>query len=207
MKPRCPEVRVVLFDLGGVLVELSGVQTMHAWLGGRYSDEELWRKWLASPAIRAFETGRTTSEIFADQLIAEMGLPVGREEFLRRFTLWPRGLFPGALDLVSRIPPRFTRATLSNSNLLHWPRMMHEMGLAEVFDHYFASHLLGKLKPDEDIFQFVIGRLNCAAEEILFLDDNELNTEAARRVGIVAFRAKGVSAAERILIENGILGC
>ena len=40
------ELRVVLFDVGGVLVELSGIQTMHTWLGNRLTDRQLWARWL-----------------------------------------------------------------------------------------------------------------------------------------------------------------
>src|SRR5512132_1938643 len=86
-------IRVVLFDLGGVFIDLSGVPTMIGWLSNRVSPEELWRMWLTSPAVRAFETGRTTPEAFADELIAEMKLPVTKEQFLEAFTCWPRGLF------------------------------------------------------------------------------------------------------------------
>jgi putative hydrolase of the HAD superfamily len=70
-------IRIVLFDVGGVLVELPGVPTTLAWIGNRVSHEELSRMWLTSPVVRAFETGRATPEVVADQLIAEMALPVG----------------------------------------------------------------------------------------------------------------------------------
>lgn len=198
-------IRVVLFDVGGVLVELSGVPTMLAWMGDRHSPEDLWKIWLTSPVVRAFETGRTTPESFADQLIAEMALPVGRKQLLEEFTSWPRGLFPGALDLVARVPRRYTRATLCNSNALHWPRMMNELRLDQAFDHHFASHLLGKIKPDEEAFQHVTATLGCVAEEVLFLDDNQLNVAAAERVGMSAVRVKGPTEAEQALVEAGIL--
>src|ERR1700674_3050242 len=91
------QIRIGLFDVGGVLVELPGVPTMLAWMGNRGSPEELLRMWLTSPVVRAFETGRATLEVFADQLIAEMALPVGRDQPLDEFTRWTVGLFPGAL--------------------------------------------------------------------------------------------------------------
>ena len=146
-------IRVVLFDLGGVLVELAGVPTMLAWMNNRVSAEELWRMWLTSAAVRAFETGRTAPERFADELIAEMALPVSRETLLAEFALWPRGLFPGALDLVARIPRRFLRATLSNSNAVHWPRLMQELELEVAFDRHFASHQIRQIKPDPAAFR------------------------------------------------------
>jgi putative hydrolase of the HAD superfamily len=58
------------------------------------------------------------------------------------------------------------------------------MRLAEAFDHHFASHLMGKIKPDEESFQHVLDMLHCDADEVLFLDDNQLNVEAAKRVGM-----------------------
>ncbi|HEY6350010.1 MAG TPA: HAD-IA family hydrolase [Candidatus Angelobacter sp.] len=199
------QIRVVLFDVGGVLVELSGVPAMLAWMDNRVSPDELLGMWLASPVVRAFETGRATAEVFADQLIVEMALPVGRDRLLKEFTRWPTGLFPGALDLIGRVPTRYARATLSNSNALHWPRLMVDLQLGGAFDHHFASHLIGKIKPDEEVFHHVIEVLNCRGEEILFVDDSQLNVEAAKRVGIKAVQARGVAEAERVLLENGVI--
>ncbi len=198
-------ISVVLFDLGGVLVELAGVPTMLAWMNNRISPEELRTMWLRSPAVREFETGRATPEAFASGLIAEMALPVSGEKLLLEFTLWPRGLFPGALELVDRIPPAYTRATLSNSNALHWPRLMNDLQLAGAFDHHFASHQIRKIKPDQEAFRHVTDTLGCAAEEVLFLDDNELNVETARSLGMKAVQVKGVAAAEQVLLETGVI--
>jgi glucose-1-phosphatase len=197
-------IRVVLFDIGGVLVEPSGIPTMLSWMGHRVSPEELFKMWLASPVVRAFETGRTTPEVFAGQLIAEMSMAVEKQTLLQEFAAGAR-LFPGALDLIDRIPRTYTRATLANSNALHWPRLMNEMQLASAFDHHFASHLTGKIKPDENAFQHVIDTLKCGANEILFLDDNQLNVDAATKLGMNAFQAKGISAAERILLHAGVI--
>jgi glucose-1-phosphatase len=199
------EIRVVLFDLGGVLVELSGVPIMLQWMGNRTSPEALLKMWLRSPVVRAFETGQITAEEFGDELIAEMVLPVARERLLAEFACWPQRLFPGTLDLLGRIPQRYRRATLSNTNALHWPRLMTEMGLANVFDHHFASHLTGKIKPDEEVFYHVVDKLGCRAEEILFLDDSPLNVEAAGRIGIKAIQVKGTVAAEQALVDFGIV--
>jgi hypothetical protein len=52
---------VILFDLGGVLIELSGISTMLAWIGPTMTIEELWRRWLTSPGVRLFESGRISA--------------------------------------------------------------------------------------------------------------------------------------------------
>jgi hypothetical protein len=50
--------RVLLFDVGGVLVQLSGVETMLGWMGETATSEEMWRMWLHSTPVREFERGR-----------------------------------------------------------------------------------------------------------------------------------------------------
>nr|BAJ06937.1 haloacid dehalogenase-like hydrolase [uncultured bacterium] len=203
MKPEWLEV--ALFDLGGVLVEFTGVPTLLSWIDGQMRPEELWRHWLTSPNVRAFETGAMEPEDFAELLIAELDLPVQRADFLDSFTHWPNGLFPGAMELISEIPRPIVRATLSNSNSLHWPRLMTEMGLSEAFDFHFASHLMGKIKPDKEAFEHVMSSLGSIPESILFLDDNQLNVDAALSLGIRAFRVQGVEEARFVMEEIGAL--
>ena len=193
-----------MFDLGGVLVELAGVPTMLSWTRRHIESDELWRRWLTSPSVRAFESGRTSPDDFADALIAEFELPVQPPEFLAAFTSWPRGLLAGALELVNEVPTPIARVTLSNTNCLHWPRLMTEMGLSEVFDFHFASHLTGNMKPDEEAFQHVLESVGCRADTVLFLDDNQLNVDAALSLGIGAFRVQGVAQARAVLERNGV---
>ncbi len=184
--------KVILFDLGGVLVELTGVPTMHQWSNHRYDDDELWSYWLRSDAVRSFETGKISASRFADQIIEEMALPINKKEFLDKFTRWPKGLFPGASDLLTNLRKSFTLACLSNTNELHWPRLMHEMGLHDLLDHHYSSHKLGMLKPDLDVFQHVVDELACKPAAILFLDDNIINVRSAQKVGMEAYCVKGM---------------
>lgn len=199
------QVRVVLFDIGGVLVELTGTHVLLSWISGDLSPEDVWVKWLTSPTVRAFETGRIGPAEFSSRLVGEMELRISPDELLRQFEVWPRGLYPGALELVGSIPARYMKATLSNSNCLHWPRFVEEMGLGDAFDLHFPSHLTGKIKPDVEAYAQVIDALKCGPADILYLDDNKLNTDAAESIGITAVQVKGVQEAERALLEAGIL--
>jgi HAD superfamily hydrolase (TIGR01509 family) len=199
------DIAVVLFDVGGVLVELSGVATLLDWLDQRLTAAQLWSLWLHSPSVRAFETGRIDGRQFAAGVLAELRLDIEPGYFLQAFTHWPTGLYPGAVELIERIPSRYRRALLSNSNALHWPRVLDEMGLGALFEHRFASHLMGKIKPDAEAFEHVLEALDCSASQVLFLDDNVLNVEAARSIGMRAWQACGVQQARRSLQQAGII--
>lgn len=189
------QVRVVLFDIGGVLVELTGTPMLLSWANNSLSPDDVWVKWLTSPTVRAFETGGIDPTEFSTRLVREMQLSICADELLRQFVVWPKGLYPGALELVRSIPAGYTKATLSNCNCLHWPRFVNEMGLGEAFDLHFPSHLTGKIKPDAEAYAQVIDQLNCRPADILYLDDNKLNTDAAERLGIRAVQVKGVKEA------------
>jgi len=197
--------RVVLFDIGGVLVEPSGVATMLGWMRNNVSAEQLWRMWLTSSCVRAFETGRMSPEEFADDVIAEFGLPVPRDAFLEEMTRWSVTLFPGAIELVEQIPPRYVRATLRNTNVIQWKYLMRNEGLTRAFPHHFASHLLGKIKPDAEAFQHVTDALRCEPNEVMFLDDNDINVVAAESIGMQAVRVRGIAEAKRALVVCGVL--
>ncbi len=199
------DIRVLLFDVGGVLVQLSGVETMLEWLGRRVTADELWRMWLESVSVRKFETGRIDASEFAAGVTSEFGLPVEPRQFLEAFIRWPTGLYPGTLEMLARIPRNYRRAILSNSNVLHWPRVLGEMRLGAAFDNHFVSHLTGRIKPDSDAFEHVVDSLGCMPAQVLFLDDNSLNVEAAQRFGMHAIRVRGATETHGVLTNLGII--
>jgi glucose-1-phosphatase len=199
------ELSVILFDLGGVLVELPESPIYADWLDPAPSSGQKLSDWLTSPAAKAFEKGEIRAAQFADEIVKEMKLPISPKELLAYFTFWPKGLFPGTKALIDRILPRYCLAVFSNTNELHWPRLMTEMELEECFDYYFASFQIKMAKPDPAAFQYVVNAMSCKPSEILFLDDTRLNVDAARRIGMKAERVNGIGQVEKILSEYGAL--
>ncbi|MGH8674774.1 MAG: HAD family hydrolase [Burkholderiales bacterium] len=174
---------VVLFDLGGVLVENTGAQGLASLLPYRLSREEMWARWLGSEAVREFERGQISPEAFAERFIKEWRLQIGAAEFMASFATWPKGLYSGAAKLVRNLRARHRVACLTNTNALHWARFPE---VPELFDAIFASHLTGFLKPDPEAFEHVIRELDVQPDAVYFLDDLLQNVEAARKVGIHA---------------------
>ena len=197
-------IEVVLFDLGGVLIELSGMPTMASWT--QLSDAEFWHQWLHSPAVRRFESGFGTSDQFAAEVVQEFGLNVGSEEFLAHFEQWPRDVFPEGIKLVQSLKDEGYRvACLSNSNHLHWQRFTIEMPILSLFDPALASHQTGLLKPDEKSFTHAITTLGVPANHILFLDDNQINVDAAQDSGMQAALTRGIDQARERIKTFGLL--
>ena len=199
------DIEVVLFDVGGVLVELTGVTELIAWTGAKLDAAALWRWWLSSDDVRAFETGASEANDFADAVVHQLGLPISRETFIEKFTLWPRRVFPGARELLGELSQNHRLATLSNTNSLHWPRITQEMALSEPFTAHFPSHLTGHIKPDSAAFEQAGEYLQSPLENILFLDDNQINVDAARSTGMAAHRVEGPVQAREVLTSLDLL--
>ncbi|MFC4783464.1 HAD family hydrolase [Nocardioides sp. MAHUQ-72] len=64
--------------------------------------------------------------------------------------------------------------------------MRTELGYDDLFDESFYSCELGAAKPEAAFFCRVLDRLGSAAPEVLFVDDNERNVDAARECGLAA---------------------
>ena len=197
-------IDAILFDLGGVMIELAGVERMLEWSPTLGTTDELWRRWLSSPAVRDYETGRTDRVTFADAIVGEFGLPVDAETFLGEFAWWPRSLHPDAGALLAALAPRYRLASLSNTNELHWHRFARDWDLPAMFHHNFPSFMVGKLKPDAEYFEHVLDALGIAAARALFVDDNRINVEAARAVGLHARQVPRFEALAPTLAELGI---
>jgi putative hydrolase of the HAD superfamily len=82
--------------------------------------------------------------------------------------------------------------------------MVNNMDLLEGFDFNFPSHQTGLLKPDKQAFNYVCEALDTKPEKILFLDDNQVNVDAAASFGIVSYRVQGVEGAQKILANLGM---
>ncbi len=201
---RASEVDLVLFDLGGVLIDPGGVGPMQE-MSGIADEEELWRRWLTCRWVRAFEQGACSAPEFAAGLVDDWGLALSAEDFLSDFARWPHPLLPGATTLVRAARAVRPVGCLSNTNALQWEANCSQWPLLADLDYRFVSFELGLVKPDAEIFEAVAADLPFARERVLFLDDNAMNVEAAQRVGFLAAQAKGVDAARGVLVAAGIL--
>lgn len=197
-------IDTILFDLGGVLIEVAGAERMLEWCPAIPDLEAMWRRWLESPAVRRYETGASTREAFANAVIEEFGLPIAPDAFLAEFAWWPRTLHDGALELLDELRPDFRLASLSNTNELHWERFTRDWRLPDRFHANFPSYAVGRLKPDADYFEHVLATLDVPAKRALFLDDNAINVAAAAKVGLIARRAVAPQGVRAVLNELGL---
>jgi putative hydrolase of the HAD superfamily len=194
----------VLFDLGGVLVKLTGVAVMQR-LAGIDHEEEVWERWLACEWVRRFERGLCSVDDFGRGVVSDWELPIGVAEFVEAFGAWPESMIDGAEALVRDAGEATRVGCLSNTNALHWEERMSRWSLGSLFDVTFLSYQMGLVKPDREVFEYVAAALDTPATRVVLVDDNAINVEQAAAVGFAARQARGVEEARAALVDLGVL--
>jgi glucose-1-phosphatase len=197
-------VTVVLFDLGNVLVEVTGYRVIANWLGESDLDAVV-AHWLESPIVQRFERGQCSVDAFASAIIKDYEIDMTPGDFITAFKAWPQGLSTGAAQLVREARRSNTVACFSNTNVIHWNSQTDHEQIKNMFDATFASHEIGFVKPERAAFEYVVEHLGVRPEEIVFLDDAEPNTVAARDIGIQGHRVLGVEEARAVLSNLNLL--
>jgi putative hydrolase of the HAD superfamily len=194
---------LVLFDLGGVLVNFRGVSQMGKF-AGIADPEELWERWLTCKWVRSFESGRCSELAFAAGVVEDWQLRMSPADYLEEFRSWPKGVLPGAEALVIEVKSRVPVSCFSNTNVLHW-QYAQTWPLMGLFDHVFLSFQMGMLKPDHDAFEHVASALPVPRGRILFLDDNPLHIDAALELRFSASRVAGIEEVRQALAEHDVI--
>ena len=179
-------ITTLLFDLGGVLIELSDIDDLMATPPSERGI--ISREWLLNPVVRNFEAGHCSEREFAERMIADFRLNLTTDNFLDKFREWPRRVFPGAELLLEKLSKQYKLACLSNTNLFLFEHFLIKQAIIANFDYSFFSHETGLIKPEPEAFHNVMNQLSLKPFEIMFFDDNQTNVDVATAIGMVAKR-------------------
>lgn len=190
------EVRIVVFDLGGVVVRICrSLKEACAAAGVRYHEEAVSpEKMVARKGlVRKFEIGEMEPEAFFAQVAATTDGLYTATEFAAIHQAWILHEYDGVANLIDELHARnIPTGVLSNTNHAHWLQLAdhpHLPGHRAKFPtpgkvkHLHASHLLKLAKPDRAIYDEFAKRSGHEPREILFFDDLVENVEAARSAG------------------------
>jgi putative hydrolase of the HAD superfamily len=193
---------LLLFDLGGVLVENRTFQRLRRLVPESLDRDTLKDRWLRSSAVRQFELGQSAPEAFAADFIMEWGISLSADDFLAELAAWPVGFYPQARNLLHRFREKYRVGCLSNANTIHWERFS---GFKAEFDIAISSHLLGAIKLDPEAFLRTLRLCGTSPQEVCFFYDAPANVEAAIDVGLRAFHVDGFDALRKTLRREGYL--
>jgi putative hydrolase of the HAD superfamily len=148
------------------------------------------------------ETGRLTEAQFVEQLGSALRVELGRDVDLQRFGIaFFEHLHPNEelFAFMRTLHGRGYRMAMLTNNVREWEPLWRSMlPIDELFELVVDSGFVGVRKPDPAIYELTLERLGIPASSTLFVDDMEVNCDAARALGMqaVCFRSNAQAIAE-----------
>ncbi|MCB0869751.1 MAG: HAD family phosphatase [Solirubrobacterales bacterium] len=148
------------------------------------------------------ECGRISEAEFQAQLAEALEPILGHRPEIESFGML---LFealdpnPGMIDLIREVRRDGIRTALLTNNVKEWEATWRSMmPIDELFETVVDSAFVNCRKPDPRIYQLTLERVQLEPEQCIFIDDMEINIEAANELGLhgVHFRETAQARAE-----------
>ena len=192
------EPKVLLFDLGGVVIDIDFNRVFEVWAGlAGCSGAEIRGRFRMDDRYKAHETGTITEAEFYAGLRQSLQISLTDAQFRQGWNAIFKGEVAGIGALLAQLAPHYALYAFSNTNETHRRHMMaHYAAVLGHFRHVFISSDMGVRKPDAAAFQWVIRDLQVAAADILFFDDTQENVDGAKACGLQSVLVKSLKDVE-----------
>jgi putative hydrolase of the HAD superfamily len=169
---------VAFQDETGIAMETLGVAMQ------RIADRD------GSHPLFELERGQLSEADFLLRIAEELEPELGHRPEMHRFSeiyfdaLEPN---PPMIELMRELKGRGLRMALLTNNVREWEPLWRSMvPIDELFEVVVDSAFVGCRKPDREIYDILLERLGVPTDGCLFVDDVEVNCEAARELGMTA---------------------
>lgn len=174
----------IIFDFGNVLVQWHPEQVY-----GEYFGDEAKAWWFLRHVVDMDWRQRIDAGESQDACIRELQerQPEYREAIELYRSKWREmltGEVPGMRQLLSEVQQKYEVYGLTNWSMETFPEAREHFGILQMIDRYVVSGAEHLVKPDPRLFQVLLDRYSLRAEDCTFVDDNPVNVNTARAMGM-----------------------
>ena len=206
-------IRNIIFDLGGVLLDLDVQKTFNAFGEIGLNEEVIMERYNSEENVFfQFEKGQISANEFRASLRKMIGNSVSDEKVDYAWNEMLRGFNDDTIRLLSDLSEKYPLYLLSNTNEIHLPVYSEQFRetsggttLQKYFIETYYSHIIGTRKPEPESFRHVLKDAGINPKETLFIDDFEKNCVSARKTGLVAHQLKPEENLRDVLGRYGIM--
>jgi glucose-1-phosphatase len=188
------EIDAVIFDLGGVILNLDFSRTIAAFQQAipNIDLESFLGKEGQHKMYSEFEVGKKSTFEFVQEFNDYYQVDLSLEEFAHCWNAMILDMPVHRIELLKKLRLAGKQIyLLSNINAIHEDavtRRFLEAGerghFRDLFDHKYYSHHIKMRKPNPEIFQHVIREQKLRPEHTLFIDDTKMHVDSAHRLGL-----------------------
>ena len=198
-KIKLNEIDAIIFDLGGVILNLDYNLTIDAFkkLGGS-NFETLYTQAHQDHIFDLYEIGELSSSNFIAYL--NQFIPNSTPEaIVSGWNAMLLNLPAYRIHLLEKLKTSHSIFLFSNTNELHLQSFKGELQkvygngdlLETIFERAYFSHLVGKRKPNAEAFELVLNDFGLNPSRTLFIDDSEQHILGAKQLGIKTYHLVG----------------
>lgn len=165
--------KAIIFDFYGVL----RLDPYNKWLSDHnYKREGNWRE-----ISDRYDRGMISSVDYLNELSSESGIAAAdiKDAFVNT-----NAFDDEVVALLSVLKSNYKVGLLSNAGGPGLRRILQEKGIEGIFDEIIISGEVGYIKPEREIFEIALQKLDVQAGEAIFIDDNPQNIDGADQLGI-----------------------
>lgn len=184
------EYTTIIFDLGGVIINLNKQNCIDAFKELGYSSiDKMLGEYKQGGEFLALEEGRLSPEEWRDNVRKSIASPVTDKQIDDAFNAFLVDIPIEKLQMLRLLKNKYRIAMLSNTNKVMFESKIPELfkieGLTidDYFDDFFLSYKMGMSKPSPEIFIKVAEDLGINPYEALFIDDSQANVDTASKLG------------------------
>lgn len=189
------QIKNIIFDLGGVLLNLDYLKTITAFKDlGIDHFEDLYTQAEQSDLFNNFEKGLISSDVFITQIQQTLPSTVSKQEIISAWNAMLLDFPKERLDFIYQLKEKYNTFLLSNTNSIHaehfHQQLTDQYGISTLDNHFkkvYFSHEMKMRKPHPEIFEKVCKLEGLAPSETLFIDDSMQHVEGAKSLGIHAY--------------------
>jgi glucose-1-phosphatase len=174
------QIKNLIFDLGGVILDLSVDSTLKSFSQLSGLDKPVVEKiFHSTPEFLLYEKGLITDAEFRDFVRKVYTINASDQQLDASWNAMLVGIPVVKLELLHRLKAKYNVYLLSNTNNIHLehinnimlPSITGDQSLDPFFHKAYYSHVMKMRKPDAEIFQSLLDENSMVPEETLFLDD------------------------------------
>jgi putative hydrolase of the HAD superfamily len=182
------EIDTIIFDFGGVILDIDPQKTANAF--AKLLNIGSANGFADSPLFKEYELGLYSSEEFRDQIRALTNSNLSDNDIDNAWNAMLLDYHQERIDKIKELKSAHHLILLSNTNAIHFnsfsAKLKEEFNLTfhDLFGHVFLSHELNLAKPNIEIYEHVIKKAGLKPERTLFIEDTAENLPTAEEAGI-----------------------
>lgn len=207
------EIKNIIFDLGGVIINLDTQRTIDAFNKiSQIPFEEVYSQAEQIELFNLFDKGKISDFEFFSELRKRIRYDGPEVDLLFAWNAMLLDIPEQRLDLLVEMKQDYNTFLLSNTCEPHIAAFERDLYLEhgvknfnDYFEEVYYSCRLGMRKPDKEIFEWVLRKNKLIPEETVFIDDSIQHVKGAGACGIKAYLLpKNMEVAE-LIKELGLL--